>query len=140
MSLADAFAPVEDRYREQVKQATWGHLAPKEDVTYTGKFIFAIGCFGSDSLNPTVTFSQFENLGDSPWFFERLQEFLEELRVEAEVEKRSFRPGQIYLWEGTFTNYEFDGKLVELQLYRTDDGEILEWVSPNEEVEIKTNG
>ena len=100
--LADAFAPAEARYKAAVMVDTWGHLAPKKNTTYRGHFVFAVGCFGSDHLNPTAIECEFndpeEELESSPWFYEALNDFMQEMDTEA---------GGVYRWEGTFRNYTF---------------------------------
>lgn len=53
-TMAEVFAPVQAIHRARILADTWGHLAPKKNRTYRGYVVFALGCFGSDSLNPTV--------------------------------------------------------------------------------------
>lgn len=101
MAWTDAFAPHEARYRSQVMQETWGHLAPKKNKRYKGRIVYAVGCFGSDHLNPYPTFCEFDDLDSSPWFYHSLIEFLENQENE---------PGCIYEFVGTFRNYEFVGQ------------------------------
>lgn len=85
---------------------TWGHLAPERNKTYRGKVIWALGCgYESSDLNPTVLSCEFESLPDSPWFYDALIEFLQEL-----VERGT----GIWQWEGTFRNYSWCGKLTEI--------------------------
>lgn len=105
--LADAFALAEANYRAEVLKATWGHLAPKQNKVYRGYVVFAVGCFGSDHLNPTAIECELGNLEGSPWFFDALCEFLQSLETEA---------GGVYRWNGTFRNYEFTGTLQRLRL------------------------
>lgn len=94
---------------------TWGHLAPKKNKTYRGCVVYAMGCYDSGELNPTVIFCDFGDLEDSPWFYEAVSDFLDEL---------SWKPGQkyppqeghgevgsVYEWAGTFRNYEFHGSV-----------------------------
>lgn len=35
----ETFAPIEAVYAERVAQDTWGHLAPKKNVTYKGQIL-----------------------------------------------------------------------------------------------------
>lgn len=110
--LADAFEPAVVRYAAEVRKETWGHLAPKKNHIYRGHVIFAVGCFGSDELNPTTLDYDLktrsgEDLQSSPWFYGYLVEFLSELDREA---------GGVYRWEGTFRNYEFVGTVRRLRL------------------------
>lgn len=102
MPWIDAFIPAEIEYRAQVMANTWGHLAPKKGKTYRGRIVYAVGCFGSDHLNPTAIVSEFEGLDESPWFFDALTEFIGEQGGE---------PGCVYECKGTFRNYEFKGSV-----------------------------
>lgn len=106
MALPDAFAEVEAHYRAQVLKETWGHLAPRKNKAYKGHITFALGCFGSDDLNPTVLSCEL-NIDSSPWFFDAMIEFLQSLGGEA---------GGVYRWDGTFKNYEFKGTVRRLKI------------------------
>lgn len=111
-TMLDAFAPVEARYRAQVLEDTWGHLAPRKNKAYRGHVIFALGCFGSDALNPTVLVCEI-GLDGSPWFFDALIDFCHSLGGEE---------GGVYRWDGAFRNYEFTGMVRRLPL----DGQVSE--------------
>jgi hypothetical protein len=102
-TLAEAFAPAEAAHRRAVMAETWGHLAPRKHRTYRGHIVFAFGCFGSDALNPTCLDWEFKGLNSSPWFFEALDEWLQNYG-------KSKRAGQVWRWEGIFRNYKFHGK------------------------------
>jgi len=104
-TIAEAFQPAVAAHRERVMFETWGHLAPKKGKTYKGRVVFAVGCFGSDDLNPTAIVCEFEDLDSSPWFFDVLQDFLYENRGEA---------GCVYEFNGTFKNYKFKGQIKTL--------------------------
>lgn len=54
------------KYKAEVMAHTWGHLAPKKNKAYRGHIVFAIGCFGSDHLNPTALACEFSDLDSSP--------------------------------------------------------------------------
>lgn len=107
-TLADAFAPVEARYRAEVYEETWGHLAPRRNKTYRGYAIFTFGCFGSEYLNPTVLECEL-GIDSSPWFHSALIEFLETFGGEEAT-------GRVYRWDGTFRNYEFKGLVRRLSI------------------------
>lgn len=112
MSLADAFAPAEAHYRSQVMADTWGHLAPRRNVIYRGHVIWALGCFGSDNLNPTVLDFEMESrtgleLNSSPWFYDCVIDFLQ---------KHSKEEGAVFRFDGSFRNYVFTGKITRLKL------------------------
>lgn len=117
-TIADVFAPAEASYREDVRRATWGHLTPKKNKTYRGRVVYALGCFGSGELNPTVLHCDFGDLESSPWFYDALHEFLDSISWEPGQE---FRPrkghgdvGCVYEWTGTFRNYKFRGAVKEV--------------------------
>jgi hypothetical protein len=101
--LADAFAPAEAAHKERVMQATWGHLAPKRNKTYTGRVVYAIGCYDSGELNPTPIVCEFKGLDDSPWFYEAINEWLQGLTEE------NRKMGCVYEFKGTFRNYQVQG-------------------------------
>ncbi len=110
--LAEAFAPATAKYHEDVRRATWGHLAPRKRKTYRGHVVFAVGCFGSDDLNPTPLECEFKGLDSSPWFYDALTEFLGEFVGIGDG--HPCEAGGVYRWEGTFRNYEFVGNLEKL--------------------------
>ena len=97
-TIADAFAPATARYKEQVMYDTWGHLAPRKSKTYKGRIVYAVGCFGSDNLNPTAIVFDFPELDSSPWFFDRMAEFL------ADQESDLRKEGCVYVFTGSFRN------------------------------------
>jgi hypothetical protein len=106
-TIADAFAPAEAHYKAEVMSNTWGHLAPHKNKTYRGHIVFAVGCFGSDHLNPTALECEFKGLDSSPWFFDAMQNFLRNMETSE---------GHVYRFDGTFRNYEFKGRVRELKL------------------------
>jgi len=116
-TIAEAFAPAEARYRSQVMAATWGHLAPRKNRTYTGSITFAIGIFGSDNLNPMPIACKFvddkgEELDGSPWFYDHMSEYLSKFACE-DTERKE---GHVYRFEGTFRNYKFQGLITKLKI------------------------
>lgn len=109
MSLATAFAPAEAAFREKVMEHTWGHLAPKKNKTYRGHITWVLGCgYEYSDLNPTVLECELDGMSDSPWFYDAIRRFLQE------VVDRKHAPG-IFKWEGTFRNYKFTGKVTRLE-------------------------
>lgn len=101
-NFEQAIAPWLAKQKEEAMQATWGHLAPQKNKEYHGRMVFAVGCFGNDEHNPTPILCEFGDLESSPWFFEFLQEFLQELEVEV---------GCVYQFRGVFKNYAFKGEI-----------------------------
>ena len=94
-----------ERRAKEVMQGTWGHLAPKKGQSYKGYMIYAHSGYGDIVLIDSL----FENLSDSPWLYENMQDFI------AENGER----GNIYRWDGhckTFANgrYRFDGKIKKI--------------------------
>ena len=110
--LADAFAPAEAKYQEQVMQSTWGHLAPEKNKTYRGFIIFAIGYY--DDLNPMPLNVRFKGLNDSPWFYEALTEFIG--KPQWNTSRKKFKSGGVYRFDGTFNNYKFRGRIWRVKL------------------------
>lgn len=115
MPWTDAFIPIETHYKAEIDAATWGHLAPKKNISYKGVIRFAVGIYGSDDLNPTVIQAELkgkkDELSSSPWFYNALNDMLSELACEDKVEA-----GKVYEWVGTFRNYEFIGTIREMIL------------------------
>jgi hypothetical protein len=108
----EAFAPAMAEYHATVMTATWGHLAPSKNKTYSGHLTFAVGIFGSDNLNPIVLECEFKNrsgeeLDSSPWFYDAMMDFMQSLETEA---------GAVYRFVGTFRNYKFKGTIQRLRL------------------------
>jgi hypothetical protein len=94
-AIADAMAPWEADYKEKVMQHTWGHLAPDKGKSYQGEILFALGEYG-DFVPLRV---RFNDLDDSPWFFQDMMELIAEEAKE---------PG-IYRFKGEYRNHEFIG-------------------------------
>jgi hypothetical protein len=90
MSLADAFAEHDARYKAQVMYDTWGHLDPRPGVTYPGEILFCYGCY----RDITIIRADFDDLDGGPLFYALLHEFVgRKYKGEAE---------NIYLWRGYF--------------------------------------
>jgi len=88
MSLADAFAPAEAKYRNAVMAATWGDLAPRVG-DHQIDILFASSCYGwvviIDVIQPT--------LPDSPWLHQALQDHTAKLGDGVPV-------GTVWRWNG----------------------------------------
>lgn len=114
------FAPAEARYRAAVLADTWGHLAPKRNVIYRGHITFALGCFDSGDLNPTVLGFELNDrhgngLDSSPWFYDTLGDFLQSFCRDGSTPGQC-EEGGVYRWSGSFRNYKFSGELKRLSL------------------------
>lgn len=109
MSLADAFAPIEALNREIVMHNTFGHLAPVPGQRYTGTILLAQGDYGDN----VILSARFDELDDSPWLFEDMQQFIWSAPDE--------RPA-IFKWSGWYVRYKNGrcrfggGKFRKLQL------------------------
>lgn len=124
--LADAFAPWEAYYKNEVFKATWGHLAPKKNKSYTGHIVWALDLYDSGYLNPKVLSCELEGLSDSPWFYEAMIDFLQDIheKMFSSARKTFWGPshreemtaGTVWRWDGTFHNYEFRGKVQQLNV------------------------
>lgn len=105
--MEEAFAPALAKYKAQVMAETWGHLAPTSDRRYDGYMIFACGAYGDIVLLQ----ADFEDLPDSPWFYEDAQDFI------AGKTERGF----LYRFVGTYEKFDngefnFDGRIVKCEM------------------------
>lgn len=100
MGLADVAAQIEADERRNVRDATFGHLAPKRGSRYRVRITFAVGCLGHDPLNPTILAYESRVLEMSPWLFEAALDMFRELETEE---------GCVYEWVGTFRDYKWNG-------------------------------
>ena len=88
--------------RKQVMQETWGHLAPRKGQSYKGYMVYAHSGYGDIVLID----SGFENLSDSPWLYENMQDFIAE----------NGNGSNVYRWDGRYKvsadgHYCFEGKI-----------------------------
>lgn len=74
MSLADAFAGSDARYRAHVMHATWGHLEQKRGTTTKGWFVFSIADYSGDHV---ILASDWGTLDDSPGLFDAMQDYMD---------------------------------------------------------------
>ena len=105
MSFQSACEAWEAEIKEQTMQATWGHLAPTKNRTYRGHIVWALGCIGSDRLNPTVMEFEMGDLNSSPWLYPAMLKFLA---------GHSDEEGALFRFDGTFRNYKWQGTIVRL--------------------------
>lgn len=68
---------------------TWGHLKPAKGQAYSGYILYTVGCYG----DIVCIESRFEELNDSPWFYEDLHDFMGD---------RGEINGIVYLFTGTY--------------------------------------
>lgn len=94
MSLADAFAPVEQAHKNAVIQATFGHLHPEHMREYPGTLVFSINQYGGDV---SVIKSEFKDVDDSPWYYDHMYEF-----AWKQYDRKDRHPGHVYRFEGTY--------------------------------------
>lgn len=129
MSLSSAFLMHEGLARQAALEDAWGHLAPKRNAIYRGHFVFAVGCCGSDDINPTLldvvlVSRKCGELDSSPWFYDAITDLMSEWASDGRYgspkqlpsDWPSVEAGGVYRWEGYFKNYKFVGSLRRLQL------------------------
>jgi len=117
MSLEDAFAPIYAQYRADIQRATWGHLAPTKNKTYSGYIVWALDLYDSGYLNPKVLACEMRDLPDSPWFYSAMIEFLQSLTEQNDNRKQEEETaGKVYRWDGTFKNYKWKGTWRQLHV------------------------
>lgn len=106
MPIVDAFATGK---RERVLHDTWGHLAPEPGQKYPGTILIAQG----DYRDCIILSARFDDLDDSPWLYDDMQEFI--------ASAPSERPA-IFKWSGWYVRYKNGrcrfggGKFRKLQL------------------------
>ncbi len=101
----EAFLPVLQKNKEIVLINTWGHLAMVKNKKYNGSILFAISDW--NSIGVCLIKSEFDNnLEDSPWLFESLQEFISTVDLCT----------GFYRWEGSVKNYKFKGKITNISV------------------------
>jgi len=88
--------------KEQVYAETWGHLAPKKNVTYKGWILFSKSYFYNGN-NPIIDF-EFKELESSPWLFNVLEDY---------ILKLDLPKGKAYKMFITFRNYRIWTKLIK---------------------------
>jgi hypothetical protein len=97
-AIAEAFAPLDARYREAVMRDTWGHLAPTKNKKYPGYILF---CHASDGYLCPIDYD-FIGLPGSPWLHDAVIDFISDNTPEQCV---------IYRFDGSFKNYKFTGTI-----------------------------
>jgi len=95
MSLADAFAPAEARYKAQVMFDTFGHLYPQPGNKYQGRIVFVISAYGG---NCCILHSEWQGLEDSPLLFETMSDVFDNSRVRGRHD--------IFEWTGELICYK----------------------------------
>lgn len=123
----EAFAPIEHLYKMQVMEATWGHLAPKKGITYRGHIVWALDLYDSGYLNPKILACELPGMCDSPWFYNAMIDFLQSIHEEMfksydrtspnyQGKREQATAGTVWRWDGTFCNYKWKGKFVQLNV------------------------
>ena len=91
-------------YKEAVMQDTWGHLAPKKNITYRGTILITkSGYGGSDGKLIDMCW---DNLGDSPWLFAFVNTWIRDNREQLKIDGT-------YKLKTTFRNYRMWGKIID---------------------------
>jgi len=96
MSLEEAFAPVEAHNKAVVYNQRCGHLAPKPSTKYEIKILFTYSAYGDMVIIDT---NQEDNLPDSPWLFDDMQEFIQSQCTDK-------TQGDVMLFDGTYQKYK----------------------------------
>jgi hypothetical protein len=117
VSVADAFAPIEEKYRNQVMAETFGHLAPQPRQKYSGEILFTHGEYGD-----IVVIKNTIDIDDSPWFFEDMQQFVAGYIVQGRdtyVNRTKIESGAVYRFTGHYTKFKngncrFSGKITKV--------------------------
>lgn len=73
MSLAQAFAGSDARYRAEVMHQTWGHLEQRRGEVQTGWFVFSIAAYEGTHV---ILDSDWGALPDSPGLYEAMQDYI----------------------------------------------------------------
>ena len=102
-SWNEVMAPVMAHRRNIVLRETWGHLAPKKNISYKCKILFSVS--GYDSGTRTIIDTELAaGLEDSPWLYESIDMEVNKWKIDS-----SKVPG-VYLIVGTFRNFRWYGK------------------------------
>lgn len=99
-TMAETFAPIMATYKENITQATFGHLAPVKNTSYKGTILFTKSAYSSGSIY--LIDSKFARLDDSPWLYDFIHEHLYKLT--------DLEEGAVYQFNCTFRNYRLYGK------------------------------
>lgn len=91
MSLESAFAQAEATHLNRVLSSTWGHLHPEPRRKYRGYLVFACGAY----RDVVILYADFQDLPDSPWFYEDMQQFV--------ADKTRKEDPAIFRFDGTYT-------------------------------------
>ncbi len=92
MSLADAFAASDDRFRAEVMHSTWGHLRAPTGPVFHGTVVLAHSEYAYVGAVPVLV--RIEGVEDSPWFHEELCYYIQQ--------RAGRRPPGVYVWTGTY--------------------------------------
>lgn len=99
-SWAETVSPALAHYKNAKLAETWGHLAPKKNVSYKGKILFCVSGYGDTGT--ALIDSKFDNLEDSPWLYDAINDYINDCE--------GLEDGGIYRIDCTFRNYRFYGK------------------------------
>lgn len=88
-NIPQAFLEAEAEHKNVVMHQTWGHLAAEPRVKHYGTMLFCRGEYRD--IIPIRT--KFDTVGDSPWFYAAMQEYIFE---------RAQEDGAVYSWDGYY--------------------------------------
>lgn len=126
-----AFAPAERIYKRTVVHSAFGHLRAASSVKYAGSILFCHGIHGDITIIDWKFSS--ESTGEleaSPWVYEHIQEYVQELILPQQATQCELETGKIYKFTGTYEieddeedeesgmvvegQYRFEGDVVEI--------------------------
>jgi hypothetical protein len=140
--MADAFAPVERKYANQVLAETWGHLAPKAKTTYPGYIVLTHACCGDIVL---IDYD-FVGLDSSPWLYDDLNDFAAHLSMESydrdvhERIPRTIERGQVFRFDGTYRKFKNGDYRLCGKLRKVDTGHNFRTVSDGQSISVTRHG
>lgn len=73
MSLADAFAGSDARFRAQVMHQTWGHLEQRRGELQAGWFVYSIAAYSGHHV---ILDSDWGDLPDSPGLYDAMMDYM----------------------------------------------------------------
>jgi len=103
MPLVDAYG---ERKFMEVRQDTWGHLAPKIGRKYKGFILIATSPYSG--LGWTVIQDEFEGMESNPWYYDHLCEYINNLDLE---------DGKLFRFTGTYSFTKPSNKKVGRDAY-----------------------
>lgn len=99
--MLETLASIEAINRQNVRNETWGHMAPQKNVSYKGKVRFVLTDHSHYGCQPIILEYDFPNL-QGPYIHDYLFDKVLDWKKDEEL-----KTGIIYERELTFRNYRF---------------------------------